>query len=702
MKMTQQRLEKHLWGAADILRGKTAGQDYKNYILSLLFYKRLCDQWDNEVEETIIRIEQQRGTPMAEEQRAIFRKREEHRFAIPDGCHWGDVLAAATNIGKKLTDAMRGVAAANEELNGVFTVDWAADAPDGKGKTLIPNGTVHALVQHFEEINLSNESVPADVLGRAYEYLIKKFADDAGAKAGEFFTPPEVVDALVRMLEPVPGDTIYDPTCGSGGMLVHAADYLRENNHKPNQAQYFGQELNWGNYAIAKINSVLHGLEAKLVGGQSTIADPGFLNPKGGVQQFSLVMANFPFSDEFWWLPSEKHTDDKKKRDQLKKEVFGKDAPSRKGKGQPVADDAEPAAADLGAGYNDPHRRFGRGTTYASPPASNGDYAFLLHILASTLENGRAGVVCPQGVLFRGQAEVEEETEELDANGQPKIKRRKADDEHRIRRSLLDSELVEAVIALPANIFYGAGVPACLVIMRRQRPATHQGKVLLVYAARHYRELSAQNELRPQDVMRLLVHYHAYGEAGRVPELVASHTGRLREEITRREEIELERLEVEYREHAERLARLDAELAMAQVSLRPDLPKGKRTQVEKAVADIEKKRALPARKVTERDEKQAEARRRAEEDRQAVTDTGHELSQLYADPDGELMKHVRLVERAEIEENEFNLNIPRYVDTFEPELVVEVPKALKALRDAEKQAADAAQRLKELMLSIGY
>lgn len=705
MKLTQQRLEAHLWGAADILRGKTAGQDYKNYILSLLFYKRLCDQWDNEVDDDIARIEQQRGVPMAEEQRAVFRKRGEHRYAIPDGCHWGDVKAVATNIGRKLTDAMRGVAAANDELNGVFTVDWAADAPDGKGKTLIPNGTVHALVQHFDEVNLSNQSVPADVLGRAYEYLIKKFADDAGAKAGEFFTPPEVVDALVRMLEPVPGDTIYDPTCGSGGMLVHAADYLRESGHRVTEARYFGQELNWGNYAIAKINSVLHGLEAQLVGGQSTIADPGFLNPKGGVQQFSLVMANFPFSDEFWWLPSEQHTDDKKKRDKLKKEVFGKDAPARKGRGAAKPDDeeAESATADLGAGYNDPHRRFGRGTAYASPPASNGDYAFLLHILASTLEKGgRAGVVCPQGVLFRGQAEVEEETDELDAKGQPKIKRRKADDEHRIRRGMLDSELVEAIIALPANIFYGAGVPACLVIMRRQRPATQRGKVLLVYAARHYRELSAQNELRPQDVMRLLVHYHAYGEAERVPALVATHTGRLRDEITRQEETELERLEAEYREHAEKLARLDTELAMAQASLRPDLPKGKRAQVEKAVADIEKKRALPARKVAERDEKQAEARRRAEEDRQAVTDTGHELGQLYADPEGELLKHVRVVERAEIEENEFNLNIPRYVDTFEPEPVLEVTEALRALRHAEQQAAKAERKLQALLQEVGY
>ena len=284
MKLTQQQLEAHLWGAANILRGKTAGQDYKNYILSLMFYKRLCDQWENEADEAIAELEQQQGRPFTEKQKAIFRARGEHRFPSPKGSRWGDVLARFENIGKKLTEAMRAVADANEELSGVFTVDWNQPAPDGSGKKLIPNEVVHALIQHFNEIDLSNKSVPADILGRAYEYLIKQFADDAGAKAGEFFTPPEVVDTLVRILEPRPGDTIYDPTCGSGGMLVHSADYLREQGHHATSAQYFGQEMNWGNFAIAKINSVLHGLEADIRGGASTITDPQFLEGRQGAR----------------------------------------------------------------------------------------------------------------------------------------------------------------------------------------------------------------------------------------------------------------------------------------------------------------------------------------------------------------------------------------------------------------------------------
>ena len=165
-------------------------------------------------------------------------------------------------------------------------------------KPLISNEVIHALVQHFDEHDLSNRSVPPDVLGRAYEYLIKNFADDAGAKAGEFFTPPEVVDVLVRMLEPRPGDTVYDPTAGSGGMLVHAAEFLREHGHHSTSARYFAQEMNWGNAAIGKINSVLHGLEADIKAGASTITDPQFLDG-GRVKQFTLVLANFPFSDKF-------------------------------------------------------------------------------------------------------------------------------------------------------------------------------------------------------------------------------------------------------------------------------------------------------------------------------------------------------------------------------------------------------------------
>ena len=676
MRLTLQQLEAHLWGAANILRGKTAGQDYKNYILSLMFYKRLCDQWEWETDDAIAEQEQQQGRPFTEAEKAIFRKRGEHRYAIPDGSRWGDAKAVSVNIGEALTRAMRAVADANDELRGVFTVDWNQPAPDGSGKPLIANEVVHALVQHFDEHDLSNRTVPADVLGRAYEYLIKKFADDAGAKAGEFFTPPEVVDTLVRILEPRSGDTIYDPTAGSGGMLVHAADYLRERGHLATHARYFAQEMNWGNAAIGKINSVLHGLEADIRAGNSTITDPQFLED-GAVCKFSLVLANFPFSDDYWWLKPEQQTDDKIRRARLKKEIFGKE------------------------GYKDPFGRFGRGTGFQAPPAVYGDYAFILHILASLSDDGRAGIVCPQGVLFRGQPEVEEETGEFDARGKPKVRRRKADDEHLIRRALLGFRLIDAVISLPLNVFYGAGVPACLLILRKQRPVERRDRVLLIYAARHYRELSAQNELRPQDVMRMLVHYHSYGDASKARGLVAEHSERIHREIDRRETDELGRLEAEYQPQADRLTALDAELREAREKQRTAEAKRDNAKAASTVTKLLQQRDRVAAKIAERDERIAEVRRSAEDDRMDVSAVSEELVALYSDP-GELLKHARVVEMDEVEENEFNLNVSRYVDTFEPEPQVDVRDALRHLANAQSAMEKAGANLTRLLSEAGY
>lgn len=675
-RLTQRQLENHLWGAANILRGKTAGQDYKTYILSLIFYKRLCDQWENEADEAIVEQERQQGRPFTERQKAVFRAGEQHRFTIPEGNRWADILEQSEHIGEKLTSAMKSVASANDELRGVFTVDWNQAAPDDSGKKLIPNEVVHALIQHFNEHDLSNKSVPLDMLGRAYEYLIKKFADDAGAKAGEFFTPPEVVDTLVRILEPQSGDRIYDPTCGSGGMLIHSADFLREQGHNALAASYFGQEMNWGNFAIGKINSVLHGLEADIKGGASTITDPQFLN-HGQLEKFSLVLANFPFSDEFWWLKPELQTDDKKKKDKLKKQVFGKD------------------------GYKDPFGRFGRGTAFKAPPAGYGDYAFILHIFASLSENGRAGIVCPQGVLFRGQPEIEEETGEFDEEGNPKIKRRKADDEHLIREGLLKAGLVDAVISLPLNVFYGAGVPACLLILLKQRAAARRDKVLLVYAARHYRELSAQNELRPQDVMRMLVHYQAYGDASKVNGLVNNHSKRISAQITLREIEEVERLEAEYQEIADKLARVEEAIAILKAETKTSTTKAETKKVEKRIDQLEKPRAKFVTKIAERDKRIAETRRRAEEDRQDVLKVGEELIGLYADAD-ELLKHARVIPLDEVTENEFNLNIPRYVDTFDPEPLVNVKDALKSLVASEAKLQETEAYLRGLLEQLGY
>jgi type I restriction enzyme M protein len=284
---------------------------------------------------------------------------------------------------------------------------------------------------------------------------------------------------------------------------------------------------------------------------------------------------------------------------------------------------------------------------------------------------------------------VEEETGEFDDDGNPKMKRRKPDDEHLIRKSLLDARLIDAVISLPLNVFYGAGVPACLLILRKQRPKTRRDQVLLVYAARHFRELSAQNELRPQDVMRMLVHYHAYGDAAKVPKLVKEHSGRIRKQIDFREADEVGRIEAEYQPHADRLAAFS-------------LSAGGEGRGEVASsAKLEKAREKLAAKIAERDEKIAESRRRAADDRRDVDAVGAELVALYADPD-ELLKHARVVGLDEIAENEFNLNIPRFVDTFEPEPRVEVKDALKTLGEAESAVKDAEKELAKLIQKCGF
>ena len=281
-------------------------------------------------------------------------------------------------------------------------------------------------------------------------------------------------------------------------------------------------------------------------------------------------------------------------------------------------------------------------------------------------------MVCPQGVLFRGQPEVEEETGEFDDDGNPIIKRRKADDEHLIRQALLESRLIDAVISLPLNVFYGAGVPACLLILRKQRPPKRQDQVLLVYAARHYRELSNQNELRPQDVMRMLVHYHAYGDAAKVPELVKQHSGRIREQIDQRE-TGRDRT-VGGRVPAVRWTSWPSSTPnwpSCEPSLLAQKTKADQKKTETAIHKLESQRAKPAAKLAERDERIAETRRRAEDDRREVAQRGRGTGgavrrsrrTAQARPRGGSGRDRR--ERIQPEHS-------AYVDTFEPEPRVEV------------------------------
>jgi type I restriction enzyme M protein len=266
---------------------------------------------------------------------------------------------------------------------------------------------------------------------------------------------------------------------------------------------------------------------------------------------------------------------------------------------------------------------------------------------------------------------------------------------------MLDAHMIDAVIGLPLNIFYGAGVPACLLILKKKRPADRRDKVLFVYAARHYRELSNKNKLRPQDIMRILVHYHAYGDAAKATKLVKQHSTRLQGVVTTQEAEDVARLMVEYEEFEEAVTNSKIDLAGVEAEIGKAKNKTEREKGERAKAKIEKALEKPRKKLAERDEQIAEVRKLAEEDRHAIETVGQELVALYADP-VELGKHARVVEMAEIEENECNLNIPRFVDTFEPEEKIDVNAVLRELDEAEAARQEAEGELRKLLKEVGY
>ena len=406
--ITRQALGNILFGMADILRDKV--EDYKSYILSLLFFKRLSDNYQWEIEDAKAKfwVDEVRE-PSPRELEVITRKK--HDFLIPAGCFWEDVRRAP--IDKKnetLEAAVNAIADQNVDKNGRYilkgiinTVRWNEPAPDGSGGKKLDPEVLTNLINYLSAVDLSNKNVTVDVLGDAYEYLIKRFADEnkGGTMAGQFYTPQEVVDIIVRYLKPQKGETIYDPTCGSGGFLLNAAKYARASYDTQKSVRLFGQELVWNTWAISNINMILHGLDARIEQGD-TIREPKIKDEKNELElrTFDKVMANFPFSMENWAQNGEPKKD---KKGNAKSKKDG--SPQNEYKKE----------------FVDPYNRF----IYGMPPYSNGDFAFLQHIIASLDENGRAGVVCPQGVLFRGQPE---KTEAEDGQN------RKADVEYLIRR----------------------------------------------------------------------------------------------------------------------------------------------------------------------------------------------------------------------------------------------------------------------------
>jgi len=338
MPLTRSQLESFLWGAAELLRGQIDASDYKQYIFPLLFFKRLSDVYDEEYRRA---LDQSGGDVTFAE------FSENHRFIIPAGAHWTDVRQVTTNVGQALQAGMREIERANpDELFGVFgDAQWT-------NKDRLPDRLLLGLVDHFSRHVLSIGNVPEDELGDAYEYLIKKFADDSGHTAAEFYTNRTVVRLMTQIVDLQPGETIYDPTCGSGGMLLNAILDLKARGAEHRGVKAFGQEVNLITSAIARMNLFLHDIEEFDIRRGDTLADPKFTDGDR-LRRFDVILANPPYSVSRW---------------------------------------------DRDAFAHDPWGR----NRYGIPPQSNADYAFFQHIIASLKPGGgRAAILYPHGVLFR-------------------------------------------------------------------------------------------------------------------------------------------------------------------------------------------------------------------------------------------------------------------------------------------------------------
>jgi type I restriction enzyme M protein len=662
MPLSKQQLGSLLWGIADTgLRGKV--EDYKAYILSLLFFKRLSDNYDFETSARVKEFEGRYGNAPNDKQLARL-KEEGHPFVIPLGSFWKDVRDAPLDQkNERLNEAVNRIAERNSALRGIInSVRWNEPAPDGSGgKRLDPN-VVSAAINYLDPIKLDDSNVSPDVLGDAYEYLIKKFADEnkGGTTAGQFYTPPEVRDIVIRFIQPELDSTLYDPTCGSGGFLIDGAKYVKQQCGDARRIRLFGQETVWTTWAIANINMLLHGLDAHVKQG-NTIKAPWFkTDDESRVRQFDRVVANFPFSEENWWLNGSPKKDSK-----------GRPILKKNGSPQLQYPDKDE--------FSDPFERF----VYGIPPFSNGDFVFLQHIVASLNDGGRAGVVCPQGVLFRGQPE---KTEEEDGQN------RKADDEYLIRRGFLTGlgedarNLIEAIVVLPDNLFYGTPIPGAIVFFNKAKPADRADKVLMVYAAREgwYKETPDQNVLLPHDVLRILIQLLAWGDIQVARRILPEHKTRLYVNI--QERLEFDKSEINLRYRDEVLERGTVLEKFADKTLN----NGDRNKLEKRLARLDEE-------MEQMQQDMADAEKRAQQEREALDRVETELLEMFANP--ELRKrYFSIVDMAEIGENAFSLNIPLYVETFEPEQEIEVAAAageLQAALNKERELVTSIEALVE-------
>ncbi len=702
-RMTQGELESYLDKAADILRGNADHSEFRGYVFALLFYKRISDCFDEEVRNQVATLTKA-GVPQ-DQALLLARDPQNHHFIVPEAATWATVARTAkAQLGQALNDAMLAIERANAHRQNNFDGILTGKIDFNKQDEL-PRDKLVNLINHFGSQTFDRAHVSDDLFGNAYEYLIRNFASKAGKSSGEFYTPAEVGYLMAEVLQPKAGMSVCDWASGSGGLLLQCIRYVKKHGGDVRQLQLHGQESNVATYNISRINMILHGIPVWEHKQGDSLRDPRHVTAENRLKQFDRIIMNPPFSLEDW------------------------------GYDTVVAGD-----------------KFGR-LSHGMPPASNGDWAWMQQIVKSlkdadpdTGTGGQGMVVMSQGVLFRGQPE---QTEEEDGQNQ------KADAEYVIRRSFIEADLIEAIVVLPGKLFYGNNVPGCLVLLNKAKPAERKNKILMIWASRHFQKGNPQNLLRPSDLMRILVPWRAFGDLATAQRLVPEHEAQLIREVEEQRDARLADIEDAYGPVLEPLSRLQAELAtLDALDLRQQAVKDAitpehpyfhplaplqadvdRIEGEIAAAGRGEKAALKAQLITPKAKFDVARKTLIEAIKtrhRQVQRASKELSKLLAErnvsemaivraAEAEILhlreaaahllaicsdvkvanRYFKIVVKDELSKNEFNLNLPRYIQTYNPEESIDLGKSMQALTMARSETQSGLDRVRKAMEMLG-